>query len=115
MREERPAGGNHAQMDRHRRVRRVCYISGTRADFGLMARTLLLAQQGGKLEVSVCVTGMHLSPVFGNTVKEIEASGLRICGKVPVELDGATGGVMGRALGHELIGIADGLARENPD
>ena len=80
-----------------------------------MARTLLLAQQSGKLEVSVCVTGMHLSPVFGNTVKEIEASGLRICGKVPVELDGTTGVVMARALGHELIGIADVLAREHPD
>ena len=75
-------------------MRRVCYISGTRADFGLMARTLLLAQQSGKLEVSVCVTGMHLSPVFGNTVNEIVTSSLRICGKVPVELDGDPGGVL---------------------
>jgi GDP/UDP-N,N'-diacetylbacillosamine 2-epimerase (hydrolysing) len=80
-----------------------------------MARTLLLAQQSGKLEISVCVTGMHLSPVFGNTVKEIVTSGLHICGKVPVELDGTTGVVMARALGHELIGIADVLAREQPD
>jgi len=80
-----------------------------------MARTLLLAQQSGKLEVSVCVTGMHLSPVFGNTVNEIVTSSLRICGKVPVELDGTTGVVMAKALGHELIGIADVLAREHPD
>lgn len=80
-----------------------------------MTRTLLLAQKSGKLEVSVCVTGMHLAPVFGSTVKEVEATGLRICGKVPVALDGTTGVAMARALGHELIGIADVLARENPD
>jgi GDP/UDP-N,N'-diacetylbacillosamine 2-epimerase (hydrolysing) len=96
-------------------MRRVCYISGTRADFGLMARTLLLAQQSNALEVSVCVTGMHLSPLYGHTVGEIEASGLRICGTVPAELDGTSGMVMAKALGQELIGMTDVLAREQPE
>lgn len=96
-------------------MRRVCYVSGTRADFGLMVHTLRLAHRAGKLDVSVCATGMHLSPLFGHTVDEIEASGLRISGRVPVVLDGTTGAVMARALGYELIGITDVLTKECPD
>lgn len=96
-------------------MRRVCYISGTRADFGLMAHTLDLAQRSGRLEVSVCVTGAHLNPAFGETVHEIEAAGLCISGRVPVSLDGTTGAVMAQALGAELIGITEVLERDRPD
>lgn len=96
-------------------MRRVCYVSGTRADFGLMARALDLAQRSGRVEVSVCVTGAHLSPAYGATVHEIEATGLRIAGRVPVNLDGTTGAVMAKALGAELIGITEILERDRPD
>ena len=96
-------------------MRKICYVSGTRADFGLMIRTLKLGQQSSKLDVSVCVTGMHLSELFGNTVSEIESSGLRICGRIPVELDGSTGATMARALGLQLIGMTEIFVRERPD
>jgi GDP/UDP-N,N'-diacetylbacillosamine 2-epimerase (hydrolysing) len=94
--------------------RKVCYISGTRADFNLMARTLAKAHEDARLEIAVCVTGMHLLSEFGETVREIETSGLRICGQIPVYLDGTTGAVMARALGHELIGAVDVLEAERP-
>ena len=90
-------------------MRRLCYITGTRADFGLMLRTLQLAQQSGKLEVSICVTGAHFTRDFGQTVQEVERSNLRICGRVPVSLDGTTGAVMVKALGEEIIGITSVL------
>jgi GDP/UDP-N,N'-diacetylbacillosamine 2-epimerase (hydrolysing) len=90
-------------------------VSGTRADFGPMARALVLAHADPRLEVSVCATGMHLAPGFGNTIEEIVASGLRICARIPVHLDGSTGAVMARAIGHELVGLTDALAAERPD
>jgi GDP/UDP-N,N'-diacetylbacillosamine 2-epimerase (hydrolysing) len=96
-------------------IRRVCYVTGTRADFGLMVRTLRLAQQSGRLDVSLCVTGAHLCQQFGHTIEEVEASGLRICGQVPVIVDGTTGAMMAKALGQELLGITDVLERENPN
>lgn len=96
-------------------MRRICYISGARADFGLMRHTLLRAQRSGSLEISVCVTGAHLSERYGETVKEIESSGLRICGRVPSDLDGSTGGRMAKAIGTQLVGITDVLEREKPD
>jgi GDP/UDP-N,N'-diacetylbacillosamine 2-epimerase (hydrolysing) len=96
-------------------MRSVCYVSGTRADFGLMQRTLAAAQRDPRLDLSVCVTGMHLSPMHGGTVKEVEAAGLRICSRIPLSLDDATGAGMGRAIGQALIGIVDALCEERPE
>lgn len=96
-------------------MRNVIYISGTRADFGLLASTLQRMQADPELGVSVCVTGMHLSEHYGNTVNEIEAAGLRICGRVPVNVDETSGASMARALGTEILGMVDVFQREQPD
>ena len=96
-------------------MRRVVYVTGTRADFGLMLRTLRAAQASGGIDVALCVTGMHLSPTYGLTVNDVEASGLRICARIPVELEAGTGAAMARAIGVELVGITDALEAEDPD
>ena len=57
--------------------RRLLFVTGTRADFGLMRSTLLILHDHLELDVSVIATGMHLSPEFGLTVQEIEADGHR--------------------------------------
>jgi len=96
-------------------MRRVCYVTGSRADFGLIVRTLRLAQADPELEVAVCVTGQHLAPGFGDTVRDVEASGIPICARIPVSLDGSTGAVMARAIGAELLGLVDALEAQRPD
>jgi GDP/UDP-N,N'-diacetylbacillosamine 2-epimerase (hydrolysing) len=96
-------------------LRKVCYISGTRADFGLMQRTLVAVKNDPRLDLSVCVTGMHLSPLHGETVKDIEAAGLRICARIPLRVEDSSGAGMGRAIGTALVGMADALAAERPD
>ena len=96
-------------------MRKIIYVSGTRADFGLIESTLLLAQENPELDVSICVTGMHLSPRFGETVKEIEQSGLRICGRIPVDTEKTSGASMARAIGTELNAMVDVFEKEQPD
>ncbi|KQW83009.1 UDP-N-acetylglucosamine 2-epimerase [Brevundimonas sp. Root1279] len=96
-------------------MRRICYISGTRADFGLMRSTLQILRDHLELELAVIVTGMHLSPYYGNTVEEIEAAGLRIAGRVPVPLDPATGATMARNIGTMIAAFTDILESERPD
>ena len=71
-------------------MRRIAYLTGTRADFGLMASTLKRLQATPGVEVSVLVTGMHLSPACGDTVREVQASGLPIAASVPVNIDERT-------------------------
>lgn len=94
--------------------RHFCYITGTRADYGLMEATLRRIQAHPQLTLSVCVTGMHLSPLHGNTVAEVERSGLRICGRIPVPLEKADGAAMATALAHSLLGLVPVLQQEQP-
>ncbi|MFH1149472.1 MAG: UDP-N-acetylglucosamine 2-epimerase [Actinomycetota bacterium] len=56
--------------------RKVLYISGTRADFGLMSSALHKIGDHPRLELRIAATGMHIMPEFGCTIEEIEASGL---------------------------------------
>lgn len=96
-------------------MRRVCYISGTRADFGLMRSTLVAIRDHAGLDLSVIATGMHLSPAFGHTVDEIEAAGLPIAARVPVPLEPATGATMARNIGVMLGAFVDALEADRPD
>lgn len=96
-------------------MRKIIYVSGTRADFGLMESTLQLAASDPQLDISICVTGMHLSSRFGETVKEIEQSNLRICGRIPVDIEKTSGASMARAIGSELTGMVDVFEQEQPD
>lgn len=96
-------------------MRKVCYITGTRADFGLMRSTLTTIDDHEGLDLSVIVTGMHLSPLYGHTVDEIEAAELRIAARVPVPLEPATGATMARNIGLMLGAFTDALEAERPD
>lgn len=96
-------------------MRKIIYVSGTRADFGLMESTLHMAADHPELDVSICVTGMHLSTHFGETVHEIEHSGLRICGRIPVHIEETSGASMARAIGNELSAMVDLFEKERPD
>lgn len=97
-------------------MRKVIYISGTRAEFGLMRTTLGLINASPFLDLSVCLTGMHLLPKYGYTAKEVESSGIRICGKIEVAAAGESSG-QGASIdcGMELIGFAKVFAKESPD
>jgi GDP/UDP-N,N'-diacetylbacillosamine 2-epimerase (hydrolysing) len=96
-------------------ARRIVYLTGTRADFGLMRSTLLRIAATPGLELSVLVTGMHLSAAHGNTIDEIRASGLRICAEVPVDMDTRSGESMSLGLADILRGVTTALARGKPD
>lgn len=52
-------------------MRKILYISGTRADYGLMRNTLLAIKRHPGLKLDIIATGMHLMPEFGRTIKEI--------------------------------------------
>lgn len=56
--------------------RTLVYVSGTRADYGLMKYTLQFLQK--QFEVEIIATGMHLLPEFGHTVTLIENDGFRV-------------------------------------
>lgn len=52
--------------------RKICIVTGTRAEFGLLTPLMESIENDEELDLQVVVTGMHLSPDFGNTYKEVE-------------------------------------------
>jgi GDP/UDP-N,N'-diacetylbacillosamine 2-epimerase (hydrolysing) len=102
-------------MERLVLTRRIAYVSGTRADFGLMRKTLCVMDADERFDVSVIVTGMHLCETYGSTVGDIRNTGLRISSEIPVELFPANGATMARGLGSTVVGITEALGRERPD
>ena len=95
--------------------RRVCYLTGTRADFGLLSSTLRRAHADPRLSIELVVTGMHLEPRFGMTVTEVEASGLPIRARIPVDLSHSDGAHMAASVGTLLAALAQEFACDPPD
>lgn len=52
--------------------RKILYITGTRADYGLMHETLKLLDSDESIQLDVVVTGMHLMEEFGYSLNEVE-------------------------------------------
>lgn len=95
--------------------RKVLYISGTRADFGLMRSALLRIQQSPHLALGIVATGMHLDTRFGNTISEIEEAGLPVVAKIPVDLRRADGIGVAKNIAFMLNGFVDAFAEIAPD
>ena len=51
--------------------RRICVITGSRSDYGIMSNFLRKLQSTKDLELKLIVTCMHLIPKYGNSYKEI--------------------------------------------
>jgi GDP/UDP-N,N'-diacetylbacillosamine 2-epimerase (hydrolysing) len=96
-------------------TRRICYLTGTRADFGLMSSTLHAIAQDPRLDLRLLVTGMHLSPRYGHTVNEIESEGFVIAARLPVELEDSSAAGMAINLGSMLQGFVPALQAIEPD
>jgi GDP/UDP-N,N'-diacetylbacillosamine 2-epimerase (hydrolysing) len=94
--------------------RRIVYLTGTRADFGLMRSTLQRIAATPGLQLQVAVTGMHLSAELGHTVDEVVASGLALCARIPFDVATRSGASMAHGIAACLDGMTTLLERERP-
>ena len=98
-------------------MRKICVITGTRAEYGLLSRLMGIIKASPLTHLQVIATNMHLSTKYGNTYKEIEADGFVIDRKIPIidengENDNrSTVYEMSRALN----GFADAYTELSPD
>ena len=98
-----------------KKKRRICVVTGTRAEYGLLRWIIDGIQNSSVLELQLVVTGMHLSPEFGLTIKQIEKDGYPINKKIEMLLSSDTSIGICKSIGLGLIGFADGLNELNPD
>ena len=95
--------------------RKICVVTGTRADYGLLRWVMQGIVDAEGLELQVVATGMHLSPEFGLTYRDIEGDGFRIDRKVDMLLSSDSAAGATKSMGLGLIGLADALEGLKPD
>ena len=98
-----------------KKKKKICIITGTRAEYGLFYPLLKRIKVDGQLELQICVSGMHLSPEFGLTYKVIENDGFEVNEKVEMLLSSDTEVGVTKSIGLGIIGFADTLNRLKPD
>ena len=96
-------------------MKRICVITGTRADYGLLHWVMEGIRDSQHLELQVVATGMHLSPEFGLTYLEIEKDGFQINRKLEMLLSSDTPAGITKSMGLGMIGFADVLTELKPD
>lgn len=90
-------------------------VTGSRAEYGLLYWLLKDIAADPELELQIIATGMHLSPEFGLTYRQIETDGFAIDAKVEMLLSADTPVAVTKSLGLGVIGFADSLDRLSPD
>jgi UDP-hydrolysing UDP-N-acetyl-D-glucosamine 2-epimerase len=95
--------------------RKICVVTGSRAEYGLMRSLLDAIMAAPGLTLQIIATGMHLSPEFGMTYRGIEEDGFRIDAKVEMLLSADSEVAVTKSLGLGVIGFADAFERLAPD
>lgn len=95
--------------------RRICVVTGTRADYGILRELLRALGDEPAFVLQVVATGMHLSPEFGLTWRSIAADGFPLDARVEMLLSSDTPVGIAKSIGLGVIGFADAFARLNPD
>jgi UDP-hydrolysing UDP-N-acetyl-D-glucosamine 2-epimerase len=95
--------------------RKICIVTSTRADYGLFYWLMKQAQSDKELQLQIIVTGMHLSPQFGLTYRDIEDDGFTIDEKIEILVSSDSPAGTTKSIGLATIGFADAFQRLKPD
>lgn len=95
--------------------KKICFITGTRAEYGLLKPLIEEFVNDDNFEVQIVATGMHLSPEFGLTYQEIEKDGFKINEKIEILLSSDSRIGVSKSMGLALISFAEAYERLQPD
>lgn len=95
--------------------RKICVITGARAEYGLLKWVMKEIQQSKVLDLQVIVTGQHLSTKHGLTYREIEQDDIHIHHKIDMQLESDDFKGITTSMGHGLMGFADAFHALVPD
>jgi UDP-N-acetylglucosamine 2-epimerase (non-hydrolysing)/GDP/UDP-N,N'-diacetylbacillosamine 2-epimerase (hydrolysing) len=97
-------------------MRKICVVTGTRAEYGLLSRLIRMIDESDKTQLQLIATNMHLSPKYGNTYLEIEKDGFTIDKKIPILEEGKDdANATLKSMAKALSGFADAYDELKPD
>ncbi len=95
--------------------RKICFITGTRAEYGLLRQLMLKASKDKSINFQLIVTGTHLSRSHGFTCKEIEEDGLLISHKINLRIQGDSSQEIIDGMSRGMKGFSRAFFEQKPD
>ena len=96
-------------------MRKICFITGTRAEYGLLSRVVRLVHEDAELQLQIIVTNMHLMLEYGETYLEIEKDGFQIDRKVYMNKPSDDANGIIESMAEEMTGMNKALSELSPD
>ena len=96
-------------------MKKACVVTGTRAEYGLLKPVIEKIYKSDGLELQLVVTGMHLSPEFGMTYREIEQDSYPIIAKIEMLMSSDTAVGITKSMGVALLGFSEYFETYKPD
>lgn len=96
-------------------MRKICVVTGTRAEYGILKPLLRGIVDSPTLQLQLVATGMHLLPEFGHTVDNIRQDGFHVDKTVPMHQAGDSRLAMVQSVGKGILGLSEALRALNPD
>jgi UDP-hydrolysing UDP-N-acetyl-D-glucosamine 2-epimerase len=98
-------------------MRKVCLFTSTRAEFGLLSGLARAIREEPELQLQLLVSGTHLSPAHGETVREIEAAGFTPDARVPIlDAEGRDDPAsICQVMGLAVVGYGEAFKNLSPD
>ncbi len=96
-------------------MKKIAVLTATRAEYGLLYWTIKAIEEDPDLELRLIVTGAHLSPEYGYTVREIEAQGIPVAERIHMLLSSDSRQGAAKSMGLLVIGLAQAFERLKPD
>ena len=95
--------------------RKICVVTGTRAEYGLLKNIMRQIDESDDLDLQLIVTGMHLVPEFGHSIDIIRDDGFKVDLEVPLIIEGNGKATMAQSIGFGIINLTLAYEVLNPD
>jgi UDP-hydrolysing UDP-N-acetyl-D-glucosamine 2-epimerase len=96
-------------------MKTIGVVTGARSDYGGIRAILKRIVADSELQLLLFVTGMHLSPEFGLTVRCIEADGFDVSERIEMLVASDTSQAISKSVGLGVIGFSQAYSRTRPD
>lgn len=93
-------------------VKKLLFLTGTRADFGKLKSLIQITTNDPLYDVTIFATGMHMQNKYGYTVKEIEKSGFK---KIYKFINHTSESTMDLTLAKTIDGLSSFIKEDKPD
>lgn len=94
---------------------KICFLTGTRADYGILAPVMKEVAANPEVELQIIATNMHLSPRYGTTLKEIENDGFKVDYKIESLVEGGDAKATVLSMAKVEEGVAGAFETLKPD